>query len=66
VLLNRVYQPSERTYASSRGLARADVRRRRRTVAVRGEGRALAFDLSVEAVRQRDFDGRFGFRDYRP
>jgi len=26
-------------------------------------GAPWAFDLSVEAVKQRDFDGRFGFRD---
>src|SRR2546423_312430 len=27
-------------------------------------GAPWAFDLSVDAVKQRDFDGRFGFRDY--
>src|SRR2546426_6972641 len=27
-------------------------------------GEPWAFDVSVEAVKQRDFDGRFGFRDY--
>jgi len=65
VLLNRVYQPSERTYARLTGGWLEQM-----YGGVGGQwlyverGAPWAFDLSVEAVKQRDFDGRFGFRDY--
>jgi len=65
LLLNRVFQPSERTYARVSGGWLEQM-----YGGVGGQwlyverGTPWAFDLSVEAVRQRDFDGRFGFRDY--
>src|SRR6266702_1620944 len=65
VLLNRVYQPSERTYARLTGGWLEQM-----YGGVGGQwlyverGAPWAFDVSVDAVKQRDFDGRFGFRDY--
>jgi membrane-associated phospholipid phosphatase len=65
VLLNRVYQPSERNYARLSGGWLEQM-----YGGVGGQwlyverGEPWAFDVSVEAVKQRDFDGRFGFRDY--
>jgi len=65
LLLNRVFQPSERTYARLSGGWLEQM-----YGGVGGQwlyverGAPWAFDLSVEAVKQRDFDGRFGFRDY--
>src|SRR6266853_2198982 len=65
LLLNRVFQPSERTYARVSGGWLEQM-----YGGVGGQwlyverGTPWAFDLSVEAVKQRDFDGRFGFRDY--
>jgi len=65
LLLNRVYQPSERTYARLSGGWLEQM-----YGGVGGQwlyverGAPCAFDLSVDAVKQRDFDGRFGFRDY--
>src|SRR5256885_6048679 len=66
LLLNRVYQPSERTYARLTGGWLEQM-----YGGVGGQwlylerGAPWAFDLSVDAVKQRDFDGRFDFRDYR-
>src|SRR5256885_2007771 len=65
VLLNRVFQPSERTYARLTGGWLEQM-----YGGVGGQwlyvesGAPWAFDVSVDAVKQRDFDGRFGFRDY--
>jgi len=65
VLLNRVYQPSERIYARLTGGWLEEM-----YGGVGGQwlyvprGAPWAFDVSVDAVKQRDFDGRFGFRDY--
>ncbi len=65
LLLNRVFQPSERTYARVSGGWLEQM-----YGGVGGQwlyverGTPWAFDLSVDAVKQRDFDGRFGFRDY--
>jgi len=65
LLLNRVYQPSERTYARLTGGWLEQM-----YAGVGGQwlyverGAPWAFDVSVDAVKQRDFDGRFGFRDY--
>src|SRR2546428_10699473 len=65
VLLNRVFQPSERTYARLTGGWLEQM-----YGGVGGQwlyverGAPWAVDLSVDAVRQRDFDGRFDFRDY--
>src|SRR5712671_4456356 len=65
LLLNRVFQPSERTYARLSGGWLEQM-----YGGVGGQwlyverGEPWAVDLSVEAVKQRDFDGRFGFRDY--
>ena len=65
LLLNRVFQPSERTYARLSGGWIEQM-----YGGVGGQwlyverGEPWAFDVSVEAVKQRDFDGRFGFRDY--
>lgn len=65
VFVNRVYQPSERTYARLTGGWLEQM-----YGGVGGQwlyvarGAPWAFDLSVDAVKQRDFDGRFGFRDY--
>jgi len=65
LLLNRVYQPSERTYARLTGGWLEQM-----YGGIGGQwlyverGAPWAFDVSVEAVKQRDFDGRFGFRDY--
>ncbi len=64
-LLNRVFQPSERTYARLTGGWLEQM-----YGGVGGQwlyvesGAPWAFDVSVDAVKQRDFDGRFGFRDY--
>src|SRR5882672_1122934 len=65
VLLNRVYQPSERTYARLTGGWLEQM-----YGGIGGQwlylesGAPWAFDLSVDAVKKRDFDGRFGFQDY--
>jgi len=65
LLLNRVYQPSERTYARLSGGWLEQM-----YGGVGGQwlyverGEPWALDVSVEAVKQRDFDGRFGFLDY--
>src|SRR6266705_4784222 len=65
VLLNRVYQPSERTYARLTGGWLEQM-----YGGVGGQwlyverGAPWAFDVSVDAVKKRDFDGRFGFQDY--
>src|SRR6266850_1180189 len=65
VLLNRVYHPSERTYARLSGGWLEQM-----YGGVGGQwlyverGEPWAVDVSVEAVKQRDFDGRLGFRDY--
>ena len=65
VLVNRVYQPSERTYARLTGgwleQMYGGVGAQWLYVA---RGAPWAFDVSVDAVKQRDFDGRFGFQDY--
>ena len=66
VLLNRVFQPSERTYARLTGGWLEQM-----YGGVGGQwlyverGTPWAFDVSVEAVRQRDFHDQFAFRDYR-
>ena len=63
--LNRVYQPSERTYARLTGGWLEQM-----YGGVGGQwlylarGAPWAFDVSVDAVKQRDFDGWFGFQDY--
>lgn len=65
LLLNRVYQPSERTYARLTGGYMEPM-----YGGVGGQwlylerGAPWAFDVSVDAVKQRDYDGRLGFRDY--
>jgi membrane-associated phospholipid phosphatase len=65
VLLNRVYQPSERTYARLTGGWLEQM-----YGGVGGQwlyverGTPWAFDVSVDAVKKRDIDGRFGFQDY--
>jgi len=65
LLLNRVYHPSERTYARLSGGWLEQM-----YGGVGGQwlyverGEPWAVDVSVEAVKQRDFDGRLGFRDY--
>jgi len=65
VLLNRVYHPSERTYARLTGGWLEQM-----YGGVGGQwlyverGTPWAFDVSIDAVKQRDFDGRFGFLDY--
>jgi len=65
LLLNRVYQLSERTYARlSAGWFE------QMYGGVGGQwlyverGTPWAFDVTVEAVKQREFEGGFGFRDY--
>jgi len=66
LLLNRVFHPSERTYARLTGGIIEQM-----YGGVGGQwlflerGAPWAFDLSVDAVRQRDFEGKFGFLDYR-
>jgi len=65
LLLNRVFQPSERTYARLSGGWLEQM-----YGGIGGQwlyvqrGTPWAFDLSVEAVKQRGFDGRLDFRDY--
>jgi len=65
LLLNRVFQPSERTYARLTGGWLEQM-----YGGVGGQwlyverGTPWAFDLSVDAVRQRDFRDQFAFRDY--
>ncbi len=65
VLLNRVYHPSERTYARLTGGWLEQM-----YGGVGGQwlyverGTPWAVDFSIDAVKQRDFDGRFDFRDY--
>src|SRR5712692_3592066 len=65
LLLNRVFQPSERTYARLTGGWLEQM-----YGGVGGQwlyverGTPWAVDVSIDAVKQRDFDGRFDFRDY--
>ncbi len=65
LLLNRVYQLSERTYARLTAGYMEQM-----YGGVGGQwlylerGAPWAFDVSVEAVKQRDFDGGLGFREY--
>ncbi len=65
LLLNRVYQPSERTYARLTGGWFEQM-----YGGVGGQwlyverGTPWAADVSVDAVKQRAFDGGFTFRDY--
>ena len=65
VLLNRVYHPSERTYARLTGGWLEQM-----YGGVGGQwlyverGTPWAVDFSIDAVKQRGFDGRFDFRDY--
>jgi membrane-associated phospholipid phosphatase len=65
LLLNQVYQPSERTYARLTGGWLEQM-----YGGVGGQwlyverGAPWAFDVSVDAVRQRDFHDQFAFRDY--
>ena len=65
LLLNRVYQPSERTYARLTGgiyeLMYDGVGGQWLYVA---RGTPWAADLSVDWVRKRDIEGRFGMSDY--
>jgi membrane-associated phospholipid phosphatase len=65
MLVNRVYQPSERTYARLSGgyieQMYGGIEAQWLYVA---HGTPWAFDVSVDAVKQRDFDGGFGFQDY--
>jgi len=65
LLLNRVYQPAERNYARLTGATSS------RCTRVEGSGststrHAWAFDLTVDAVKQRDFDGWSGSSITRP
>ncbi len=66
VLLNRVVQFSERTYGRLTGGLYEQM-----YGGVGGQwlyverGTPWAFDVSVDAVKQRDIEGRFGFNDYR-
>ncbi len=66
LFLNRVYQPSERTYARLTGgwLEQMYGGVGAQWLYVE-RGAPWAFDVSVDAVKQRDFDGWFGFQDYR-
>lgn len=65
LLLNKVYQLSERNYAHVDGGYIEQM-----YGGVEGQwlyverGTPWAFDISVDAVKQRDFDGWFGFQDY--
>jgi len=65
MLLNRVYHPSERTYARLTGGWLEQM-----YGGVGGQwlyverGTPWAVDVSIDAVKQRDFDGQFYFRDY--
>ena len=64
-LLNRVYQPSERTYARlSGGYIEQMYGGFEGQWLYVARGTPWAFDLSVDAVRKRDYDGGFGFFDY--
>ena len=65
LLLNRVYQTSERTYARLSGGYIEQM-----YGGLEGQwlyvprGAPWAFDVSVDAVQKRDFDGGFKFQDY--
>ena len=65
LLLNRVYQTSERTYARLSGGYIEQM-----YAGVEGQwlyvprGAPWAFDISVDAVQKRDFDGGFKLQDY--
>jgi membrane-associated phospholipid phosphatase len=65
LLLNRVYQTSERTYARLSGgyIEQAYGGIEGQWLYVE-RGAPWAFDVSVDAVQKRDFDGGFGFQDY--
>ncbi|HUL92706.1 MAG TPA: YjbH domain-containing protein [Burkholderiales bacterium] len=65
MLLNRVYQPSERTYARlSGGYIEQMYGGFEGQWLYVARGTPWAFDFSVDAVRKRDYDGGFGFFDY--
>jgi hypothetical protein len=65
LLLNRVYQPAERNYARLTGGYIEQ-----QYGGVEGQwlyverGSPWAFDVTVDAVKQRNYDGWFGFLDY--
>ena len=64
LLVNRVYQPSERTYAH---LAAGYIEQMYGGIEAQwlyvARSTPWAFDVTVDAVKQRDFDG-LGFQDY--
>jgi membrane-associated phospholipid phosphatase len=65
LLLNRVYQPSERTYAHlSFGYIETMYGGFEGQWLYVARGTPWAFDVTVDAVRQRNYDGGFGFLDY--
>ncbi|HEY6241811.1 MAG TPA: YjbH domain-containing protein, partial [Burkholderiales bacterium] len=65
LLLNRVYQPSERTYARlSAGWIEQMYGGLEGQWLYVERGSPWAFDVSVDAVKQRDFNGGLGFREY--
>jgi hypothetical protein len=65
LLLNRVYQPAERNYARLTG---GYIEQMYGGVEAQWlyveRGAPWAFDVSVDAVKQRNYDGWFGFLDY--
>jgi membrane-associated phospholipid phosphatase len=64
-LLNQVYQPSERTYARlSAGYIEQMYGGFEGQWLYVAQGTPWAFDVAVDAVKQRDFAGGFGFQDY--
>jgi membrane-associated phospholipid phosphatase len=64
-LLNQVYQPSERTYARlSAGYIEQMYAGFEGQWLYVAQGTPWAFDIAVDAVKQRDFSGGFGFQDY--
>ena len=67
LLANKFYQPAAARLRARLGRhLRGDVRRLRRPGALPAERTARwATDLAVDWVQQRDFEGWFGFQDYR-
>jgi membrane-associated phospholipid phosphatase len=65
MLLNRVYQPAERNYTRlSAGYIETMYGGFEGQWLYVARGTPWAFDVTVDAVRQRNFDGGFGFLDY--
>ncbi len=65
LLVNQFYQPAERVYArASGGYYEEMYAGTGGQVLYLSPGARWAADLAVDWVKQRDFDGGFGFRDY--